>query len=136
MSAEAQKTYREKYPERCKESFRKWRLKHPKRSILYRKTFTGCFSEVYGRIRNRCNGGNERYTGMPLMNRDEWRKFLEDTVEDRKVLWGEWVASGYRLRMAPSIDRIDSAKGYIVGNCRWLPQWENSSRGGKGRRSK
>ena len=61
------------------------------------------------------------------MTREDWNDFLHDTIEDRKVLWNEWSASGYKLRLAPSIDRIDSTMGYVRNNCRWLPQWKNSS---------
>lgn len=130
MSKEAQKRYQEKHHDRYLASLKKWRENNPKKSLIYRKTFKGYFSEVYSRMRRRINGGDERYLGLSLMDSADWTEFLEDTTEDRKVLWEEWVASGYKLRMAPSIDRIDSKEGYIRTNCRWIPQWENSSIGG------
>lgn len=128
---EEQKRWRLANPDKYRESLRKWRAKNPHKSLLYRRTFKGYFSDAYHRILWRCNGGDERYTGMLFMSRDEWREFLEETIEDRKVLYDEWVATGYRVRISPSIDRIDSTQGYVVGNCRWLPQWENSRLGGK-----
>ena len=58
-------------------------------------------------------------------------QFLKDSNAIRFVLWEAWTASGHDIRHAPSIDRIDSKQGYIVGNLRWVPHWVNSSEGGK-----
>lgn len=131
MSKEAQKKYRLAHPEAYKESLRKWREKNPNKSKLYRKTFKGYFCEVYARIKKRCSGGDQRYKDMAYMKPYEWKFFLEETTSPRRVLYDAWVNSGYQLRMSPSIDRIKSDMGYIFDNCRWLPQWENSSNGGK-----
>lgn len=131
MSAESQKRYRLRHPERYLESLRKWREKNPNKSLIYRRTFKGYFSEVYSRIKKRCAGGDPRYKDMIYMKPYEWKFFLEKTTYPRRVLYDAWVVSGYKLRMAPSIDRINSEIGYILDNCRWLTQWENSSNGGK-----
>ncbi len=130
MSREAQRRYQLKHHSQYLANLKKWRAKNPKKSLIYRKTFKGYFTEVYCRMRRRIQGGDERYLGLDLMDLSDWKEFIEDTIEDRKVLWDEWVASGHKLRFAPSIDRINSVYGYIRSNCRWLPQWENSRNGG------
>ena len=114
-----------------REALKRWRVKNPKKSSIYRKTFKGYFCEVYGRITKRCAGGDPRYEGMGYMKPYEWKFFLEETTHPRKVLWESWVASGYKLRLAPSIDRINSDLGYVFDNCRWLTHSQNSALGGK-----
>lgn len=131
MSAEAQKKWRLAHPEAYKESLRKWREKNPNKSILHRKTFKGYFCEVYARIKKRCVGGDPRYKGMEYMKPYEWKFFLEETAHPRKVLHDAWVLSGCKMRMAPSIYRINSDLGYVFDNCRWITHSENSSLGGK-----
>lgn len=120
-----------KMSQASREALKRWRTKNPKKSSIYRKTFHGYYCEVYGRIRKRVAGGDERYVGLQIMSPSDWDIFLDTTLLDRQILWRAWVKSGYKLRMAPSIDRINSQWGYTLGNCRWLPQWENSSNGGK-----
>jgi len=99
--------------------------------VAARRTFKGYFSDVYHRIKWRCGGGDKRYEGMAYMKPYEWKFFLEETTAPRRTLYESWVASGYSMRMAPSIDRINSELGYVFDNCRWLTHSENSSLGGK-----
>lgn len=114
-----------------REALKRWRAKNPKKSSIYRKTFKGYFSEVYSRMRKRINGGDERYIGFSIMDKSDWKRFLDATFPERALLFEAWKESGHQLRMSPSIDRIDSKIGYTFGNCRWLVQWENSAIGGR-----
>lgn len=98
------------------------------RNLKWKRSFNGFFNAAYYGIKSRCNDKRRRtYFGLPFMSRDDWRYFLSDTIEDRKVLHDEWIASGYQLRLAPSIDRKDHLKGYLPDNCQWIPQWKNCS---------
>lgn len=89
-----------------------------------KRSFVGYFSTVLWRMRARC-ATRKHYLGLPCMNDEEWKVFMEDTIEDRKVLFDEWKANNYSIKFAPSIDRIDPTKGYTPDNCRWLPNWKN-----------
>lgn len=93
----------------------------------YHRIFNGYFVGSYSAAKWRTKS-KSRYIGLELMSKEDWKLFLEDTIEDRKVLWDEYVASGFKLRFAPSLDRIDPTKGYIQNNCRWIRQHENSAR--------
>lgn len=44
-------------------------------------------------------------------------------------LYIEWVDSGYDRKLCPSVDRIDSSKGYTLENMEWVTHSENSRRG-------
>lgn len=48
-------------------------------------------------------------------------------------LYDDWVSSGFDKKLSPSIDRVDTSKGYTLDNMRWLTHSENSSIGAKSR---
>lgn len=90
-------------------------------------TFYATFSRTYGSIKHRCLN-HPRYIGLPFMDKISWHDFMEDTLEDRKVLYDEWKASGFLRRLSPSIDRINNKDGYRPENLRWVPLHVNSRR--------
>lgn len=98
----------------------------------YSKTFKGHIVSTYKNMRARILGIQKNkahlYSGLSLMEREE---FYEWAISDQtyKQLFDSWVYSDYEFRLTPSIDRIDSKEGYVLGNIRWLPHWENSQRG-------
>lgn len=128
---EEQKRWRLADLARSKAVNKRYRAKHPQRSALYRKTFTGYFCEAYARIRKRCNSDSKAYAGLFVLERSAWMQFLEDTKAIRFALFQAWEKSGYQHRLSPSIDRLEPRLGYSVGNLRWMPQGQNSSEGVK-----
>ncbi len=60
------------------------------------------------------------------MDKKEWQLFLSKTEIIRAKLYDAYKGSGWQRKSAPSIDRIDSAKGYIFDNCQWLTVSQNA----------
>lgn len=89
----------------------------------------------YAGIQARCTGTNksQRYIGLPFMPREEWGRFVKRTFSTMKKLHTNWKENNFERKFCPTVDRIDSSKGYIVGNCRWLTLSKNSSLGRKGK---
>lgn len=54
----------------------------------------------------------------------EWCKSFE-VLSDFMALYFDWAGEGFPLRLSPSVDRIDSTKGYVIGNLQWLSFEEN-----------
>lgn len=85
----------------------------------------------YDKLQNRCAGyGKPKYKNLDLISREEfkcWSKDREDLIE----LFKQWISKSNELRFRPTVDRIDSNKGYTINNIRWLSQRENSALGGK-----
>lgn len=43
----------------------------------------------------------------------------------------EYVTTGFKRGLAPSIDRLDSNKDYCIANLQWITASQNSSKGNK-----
>ena len=101
----------------------------------YRKTPKGylltVFHNMEGRVSGRIEKSKHLYEGLPIMTKDEFVAW-GDTEEFRLML-KVYTDTGYDQRFAPSIDRIDTQDGYVIGNIRWLIHSENSSLGGQNR---
>jgi hypothetical protein len=99
-------------------------------SRRYRKTKRGYLSKTYTNMDSRVKGRNKPwlYKGLPICDRVD---FIEWSTDDRMFnsLFDEWERSGYELKLAPSIDRLDPNGGYTFGNMGWITQSENSQRG-------
>ena len=54
----------------------------------------------------------------------EWCKHF-DNLNEFIALFYDWAAEGFPLRLSPSVDRIDSTKGYTCDNLQWLSFEEN-----------
>jgi hypothetical protein len=67
------------------------------------------------------------YAGKELMDKGDFYTWALNN-EDFKKLFVQYKQSGYKMRLAPSVDRIDSSKGYTVSNIRWVTHSENSRR--------
>lgn len=66
--------------------------------------------------------------GRELCTKDE---FMALASEDANLpaLFKDWVDSGRRQRLAPSVDRIDHTKGYTIDNIQFITCGANSSKG-------
>ncbi len=95
----------------------------------YEKTKRGFIMRAYRNILGRVTGLQPKcrhiYTGLPALSKQDFYDWALAQPEFHK-LWDEWSSAGYPRRLTPSVDRIDTADGYVVGNIRWVPMWENS----------
>jgi hypothetical protein len=51
-------------------------------------------------------------------------------------LFEQWEKSGHERKLCPSVDRIDSKFGYVIGNMRWITFIENATLGARKRHNK
>ena len=93
------------------------------------RTREGRVHETYIRMVKRVSGKTPRknYTGMPICSYEFFKNFsLKDPNFNQ--IFVKWEESGYLKTLAPSIDRIDKAKGYVDGNMQWLPVGEHTAK--------
>jgi hypothetical protein len=71
------------------------------------------------------NSNKKSTRGKPFLTWDEFLEWYEVTESEFKMLYDNWVASGYTRKLSPSVDRIDATKGYIKNNLQWLTVSDN-----------
>lgn len=104
----------------------------------YSKTFKGRLVRCYNHMSQRVGGNCKdyvRYKGLEILDKDVFYNFSLNSKE-YKLLHSDWVDSGYILKLCPSIDRVDSSKGYSLDNIRWITHSENSRQGAVSRWSR
>lgn len=86
----------------------------------------------YSDIRTRCTEVARRnahiYEGLEFVDK---KTFYEWALAHPRfnTLFAMYIQSGYRRKYAPSIDRIDTTKGYTLDNMQWLFNFENAAKG-------
>lgn len=98
----------------------------------YEKTVNGFLMRMYRNMKSRVTGvqkqKNHLYFGKELLDKElfyEWAKHSPMFM----VLWNKYESSGYLRTLAPTVDRVDSSKGYNLDNMQWVTHSVNSSRG-------
>lgn len=102
----------------------------------YEKTPKGFLVRTYRNMLSRVTGVNKNknhlYLGLEILDKDFFYLWsLSDF--NFKYLFEKWIESDYDRRLTPSIDRIDSKKGYTKDNVQWITFSENCRRGNESR---
>ena len=96
----------------------------------YWKTRNGKLMMTYNNMNRRVRGyvKSHIYKDLELLSREDFYNFSL-CGEVYHKLYEDWVNSEYDRKLSPSIDRIDSSKGYVLGNIQWITHSENSRLG-------
>ena len=81
-------------------------------------------SRVTGVLKNK----SHLYEGKEILDKNEFYEWSLNNEEFIR-LFQNYIESGFSIKQAPSIDRIDSSKGYTKCNMRWITHSENSRLG-------
>lgn len=122
-----------------KEQKTRWQREYRKKTgnaytRKYEKSPRGFLMRAYRNMLSRVSGVQTKkmhlYFGLPLMPKEQ---FYEWASRDAQfwVLYKQWVAQGYPRKLTPSVNRIDSSKGYELGNVEWITHSLNSAIGAK-----
>lgn len=102
----------------------------------YEKTPKGFLMRLYRNMQSRIEGVQKLkahlYEGKSLLDRTSFYMWAKDNPVFLE-LFELYQDSGYERRLAPSVDRIDSSKGYSLDNMEWVTHSENSRRGANNR---
>lgn len=102
----------------------------------YEKTQKGFLMRLYRNMDSRINGVQKAkhhlYAGKFLLTRDEFYEWAFNCDEFFHFFMA-YTDSGFDRKLAPSVDRIDSSKGYSIDNMEWVTHSENSRRGNRSR---
>jgi hypothetical protein len=84
-------------------------------------------------MKGRVNGekwynGVHLWAGKEILDKNTFYEWAINN-QDFHRLFESWEDSGYQRNLCPSVDRLDSSKGYILGNMEFVTFLENATRG-------
>lgn len=98
----------------------------------YEKTPQGFLMRKYRNMESRVRGIQKSkthlYPNLYLLPRKEFYTWSKNSTEFEE-LYNHWVNNNYDRKLTPSVDRVDSSKGYELNNMEWVTHSENSRRG-------
>jgi|TARA_R110000744_G_scaffold350591_1_gene456290 hypothetical protein len=96
----------------------------------YHKTRKGKLMLTFNNMTRRVQGyvKPHLYKGLEICARDVFYAWSLGS-NSFEHLYNNWVDSDFKRRLSPSIDRIDTDKGYVLGNIQWITLSENSQKG-------
>lgn len=104
-----------------------------KNTKKYEKTKKGflvrCYRNMLSRVSGVTKNKNHLYLGKDILEKE---LFYDFSLRNKKfnVLFKNWELNNYERKTTPSIDRIDTDKGYTLDNIQWVTFSENCRRGG------
>lgn len=97
----------------------------------YEKTKKGFLVRMYRNMTSRVKGIQKDYAhlyeGLDIMSKQEFYDFALNNDKFHE-LFAQWENVLYQRRLTPSIDRINTKFGYVLGNVQFLTLSENSSK--------
>lgn len=75
------------------------------------------------------------YSGKELLDKEEFYQWAKNHP-DFQSMFEIYKNSNHAQKLAPTVDRIESSKGYSLDNMRWLTHSENSRLGALSRHGK
>lgn len=115
----------------------KWQREYRKKNgnldtKKYEKTIPGFLMRLYRNMLSRTSGVQKDkyhlYVGCYLLSKVEFKEWAIHSEKFHSI-FKVWEDSGYDRKLTPSVDRIDSSKGYELSNMEWVTHSENSRRG-------
>ncbi len=95
----------------------------------YRKTFVGMVGRMYYYILRRTSTymdeAHESYLNLRVMSREQFYGMALNSIQ-LKSLYKTWKRNNYLLTLRPVPDRINSKKGYIKNNIRFMTYTDNA----------
>ncbi len=121
---------REKHCKPCRNAYLR------RYNVHYTKTKFGFLMRAYRNMKSRVEGVQWRkshlYSGKPLLPKEQFYEWAI-THPSFHELFAAWEVSGYARQYTPSVDRVDSSRGYELDNMEWVTHSENSRRGNESR---
>jgi hypothetical protein len=116
--------YNKKQREKRKENNNKTTLK-------YEKTKRGFLMRLYRNMLSRITGVQKKkhylYQNKSLLEKVDFYNWAINSI-DFHILFQNWENNNYNRKLTPSVDRVNSSKGYSLDNIEWVTHSENSRR--------
>ncbi len=109
----------------------KYRKDNPNSDKDYNRSPFGFLSRLYMNMKSRIKYSYlksfKHYKGLDILPRNKFYKWAVKHPIYIK-LYNEYKSNNYIKRLAPSVDRINPDKGYVLSNMEWVTYSENIRR--------
>ena len=97
-------------------------------------TINGFLTKSYTRMQDRVRGtsiahNKGNWKGKPILPRDVFYTWSRNNPEFLR-LYKRWFSSDFDRKLTPSVNRMNSSKGYTLDNMEWLTNSQNSGLSG------
>ncbi len=102
---------------------------HAEACKRYEKTPKGFLMRAYRNMQSRVEGIQRpggSWEGKALLPRQDFYDWALSSSQFWR-LYKAYVAANYEMRLAPSVNRIDSRRGYTLDNMEWITHSLNST---------
>ena len=95
-------------------------------NLRYKRSVIGIIKQTYADMKKRVSNPQYKYWyGKPLLSQNEFELFVDNNIDIFNKLYEDWILSGHKNKLKPSIDRKDSSIGYIESNMQFITTEEN-----------
>jgi hypothetical protein len=98
-----------------------------------RVTTSAFLGNLYSKMLRRTKGKDTKnphlYVGKTILPREVFKEWSMNHPHFLS-LYKRWVLSGYDRKLAPSVNRMDSKRGYTLDNIEWVTFSQNASLAG------
>jgi hypothetical protein len=95
----------------------------------YEKSIPGFIMRAYRNMKSRVFGIQIKkyhlYADKHLIDKSSFYEWSFANADFHR-LYNQWEKNNYSRKLTPSVDRIDSRKGYTLDNMQWITHSENS----------
>ena len=103
----------------------------------YEKTENGFLMRMYRNMKSRVTGVQTKkahlYQGKEILPKEDFYEWAKGSPMFL-VLFKQYAENGYQMKDAPTVDRLDSSRGYTLDNMQWVTHSVNSQRASNGKR--
>jgi hypothetical protein len=96
---------------------------HSRKATINR--FLSCvYSSMNQRVKGKNTSRPDLYMGLPILPRDifyTWSKNHPDFL----ALYKRWFSNNFDRKLTPTVNRMNSSKGYVLGNIEWVTNSQN-----------
>ena len=93
-----------------------------------KSTINSFLSKIYkymkGRTNGKCTRRPDLYKGLPIMPIGVFKSWAKNH-SDFLNLYKQWVTNNFDRKLTPTVNRVNSSKGYTLDNVEWMTNSQN-----------
>lgn len=97
--------------------------KHAKKATI-NGFLSALYTTIKKRVDGRCTKRPDLYKGLTLLPKDAFMNWAKNNP-DFLSLYKRWFSSNFDRKLTPTVNRMNSSKGYTLNNIEWMTNSQN-----------